>query len=95
MKSLGMAVLMAGAAMWLLAAPLSAQTMGQGQVVVTVLPKVEGQPLPSSVTITPGCPVMDQKFSGDRKAGEAGRRGSPRERPERDRKAGEAYRRDP
>jgi hypothetical protein len=50
MKSLGMAVLMAGAAMWLLAAPLSAQTMGQGQVVVTVLPKVEGQPLPSSVT---------------------------------------------
>jgi hypothetical protein len=50
MKSLGMAALLAGAALGLMAAPVFAQSMGQGQVVVTVLPKVEGQPLPSSVT---------------------------------------------
>jgi hypothetical protein len=34
----------------LMAMPLFAQSMGQGTVVVTVLPKVDGQPLPSSVT---------------------------------------------
>ena len=32
-----------------MAAHLFAQNMGQGQAVVTVLPKVEGQPVPPSV----------------------------------------------
>jgi hypothetical protein len=49
MGNLRMAVGMAMTAL-LMVAPLSAQNMGQGQVVVTVLPKVEGQPLPPSVT---------------------------------------------
>src|SRR5664279_6221835 len=50
MKYAGMAVLMAAAALLLTEAPISAQSMGQGQAVVTVLPKSEGQPVPSSVT---------------------------------------------
>ena len=45
-----MAVLMATAALLAIAVPVSAQSLGQGQAVVTVLPKVEGQPVPSSVT---------------------------------------------
>jgi hypothetical protein len=49
MRNPGVAVGMAMTAL-LMAAPLSAQSLGQGQVVVTVLPKVEGQPLPPSVT---------------------------------------------
>ncbi len=44
-----MAISMAGVAL-LMAAHLFAQNLGQGQAVVTVLPKVEGQPVPSSVT---------------------------------------------
>ncbi len=49
MKSCGMAILMAVAALPM-AAPLFAQSMGQGGAVVTVMPKKEGQPLPPSVT---------------------------------------------
>ena len=48
MKSSVMAILLALAALPM-AAPLFAQSMGQGQAVVTVLPKVEGQPVPPSV----------------------------------------------
>ena len=50
MKNFGMAVLTAIAALLVTTAPVSAQSMGQGEVVVTVLPKVEGQPVPPSVT---------------------------------------------
>ncbi len=49
MRNLGVAVGIAMTTL-LMAAPLSAQNMGQGQAVVTILPKVEGQPLPPSVT---------------------------------------------
>jgi hypothetical protein len=45
-----MAVLMATAVLLAIAVPVSAQSLGQGQAVVTVLPKIEGQPVPSSVT---------------------------------------------
>jgi hypothetical protein len=44
-----MAVLMVAAVVMVAATQLSAQSMGQGQVVVTVLPKAEGQPVPASV----------------------------------------------
>jgi hypothetical protein len=50
MRKSKMAVLMATAALLAIAVPVSAQSLGQGQAVVTVLPKVEGQPVPSSVT---------------------------------------------
>lgn len=49
MKNKGMAIWMAAAVVLLMAAPVSAQNLGQSQAVVTVLPKVEGQPVPSSV----------------------------------------------
>jgi hypothetical protein len=49
MKYVGMAVLMSAAALLLTEVPISAQSMGQGQAVVTVLPKSEGQQVPSSV----------------------------------------------
>jgi hypothetical protein len=48
MRNRGMAILMAVAALLFMAAPLSGQDLGQGQAVVTVLPKVGGQ-VPSSV----------------------------------------------
>jgi hypothetical protein len=44
-----MAISMAALALLLMAVPVQAQNLGQGQAVVTVLPKVEGQPVPSSV----------------------------------------------
>lgn len=49
MTKSGIAVSMAAAALLVTAAPLFAQSMGQWQVVVTVLPKVEGQPVAASV----------------------------------------------
>ena len=48
MRNQGMAILMAAAAL-LLTESMPAQSMGESQAVVTVLPKVEGQ-VPSSVT---------------------------------------------
>ncbi len=49
MKNKGMAVWTAVAVLLMTAVPLLAQSQGQGEAVVTVLPKVEGQPVPSSV----------------------------------------------
>jgi len=49
MRNPGMAISMVALALPLMAAPGQAQNLGQGQAVVTVLPKVEGQPVPSSV----------------------------------------------
>ena len=49
MKNTGLAVLMASAALALMAASGWGESLGRGQVVVTVLPKVEGQPVPASV----------------------------------------------
>lgn len=50
MKNPGILFLMVAAALMPMATRVSAESVGQGQAVVTVLPKVEGQPTPSSIT---------------------------------------------
>ena len=49
MKDSGLAILMAMAALVISTASLSAQSVGQGRAVVTILPKHEGEPVPPSV----------------------------------------------
>jgi hypothetical protein len=49
MRNSGIVFLWAVAGLLTSASPLPAQSMGQGQAVVTVLPKTEGQPVPTSV----------------------------------------------
>ena len=49
MKDSGLAIWMAVAALVISTASLSAQSMGQGRAVVTILPKHEGEPVPPSV----------------------------------------------